>query len=76
LWRWYGSVLINGDSIHVAGATAAFAYWADLVNAMPEYISAAGVQHAVWGRKTGHLPGKLTAGYSSCFVRRRAKNFS
>ena len=29
----------NGDSIHVAGATAALPIWADLVNSIPEYIS-------------------------------------
>ena len=29
----------NGDSIHVAGSTAALPIWADLVNAIPEYIS-------------------------------------
>ncbi|WAC07139.1 MAG: PBP1A family penicillin-binding protein [Thermodesulfobacteriota bacterium] len=29
----------NGDSIHVAGATAALPIWAELVNSIPEYIS-------------------------------------
>ena len=29
----------NGDSIHVAGATAAVPIWADLVKSIPEYIS-------------------------------------
>ena len=29
----------NGDSIHVAGATAALPIWADLVKSIPEYIS-------------------------------------
>lgn len=29
----------NGDSIHVAGATAALPIWADLVNSISEYIS-------------------------------------
>jgi membrane carboxypeptidase/penicillin-binding protein len=29
----------NGDSIHVAGATAALPIWAELVKSIPEYIS-------------------------------------
>jgi len=29
----------NGDSLHVAGATAALPIWAELVNSIPEYIS-------------------------------------